>query len=333
VTASLEAALSDIKNKQGRSAVELHPWERLAPFANIARMIDVLTLAIKIMLVSIVLVSVMNVMVMAVYERIREIGAIAAIGTPPRRILALFLSEGLLLGVVGTIVGVALSLGIIYALNVWKITFAFGQQRLLLAPSIAIRDVVTTPSSWWSWSPSSQACSPRGEPRGWTRSPLCGTSDSISRDISMLRLLFAALFLAVALPAGAADGNEILRKVDSNLEPESYEMYRKLINIEPDGSKKEFVLYSVKKGRDKVVALFLAPPSDKGRGTLRLADNMWLYIPNVGKPVRITSLQSVVGGVFNNSDILRVDYAVEYNAEGVQEEKDSYILALKARTG
>ena len=27
----------------------------------------------------------MNVMVMAVYERIREIGTIAAIGTPPRR--------------------------------------------------------------------------------------------------------------------------------------------------------------------------------------------------------------------------------------------------------
>jgi outer membrane lipoprotein-sorting protein len=149
----------------------------------------------------------------------------------------------------------------------------------------------------------------------------------------MPRALLAALLLAATLPAGAADGNEILRKVDRNLEPESYEMYRKLINIEPDGRKKEFVLYSVKKGRDKVVALFLDPPSDKGRATLRQADNMWLYIPNVGKPVRITSLQSVVGGVFNNADILRVDYAVEYNAEGVQEEKDSYVLALKARTG
>ena len=145
VSANLEAALSDIKNKQGRSAVELHPWQRLSPFANIARMIDVLTLAIKIMLVSIVLVSVMNVMVMAVYERIREIGAIAAIGTPPRRILALFLSEGLMLGLVGTVIGVALSLGVIYALNVWKITFAFGQQQgLLLAPSIGARDVITT---------------------------------------------------------------------------------------------------------------------------------------------------------------------------------------------
>ncbi|MBX3651279.1 MAG: outer membrane lipoprotein-sorting protein [Burkholderiales bacterium] len=145
------------------------------------------------------------------------------------------------------------------------------------------------------------------------------------------KILLLALALVAVLPAWAADGNDILKKVDRNLEPESYEMYRKLINIEPDGRKKEFVLYSVKKGRDKVVALFLDPPSDKGRATLRLAENMWLYIPSVGKPVRITSLQSVVGGVFNNADILRVDYAVEYNAEGVEEQKDAYILSLKAR--
>jgi len=59
---------------------------------------------------------------------------------------------------------------------------------------------------------------------------------------------------------------------------------------------------------------------------------MWLYIPNVGKPVRITSLQSVVGGVFNNADILNLDYAVEYNVEQVEESGDEYILHVKAKT-
>jgi putative ABC transport system permease protein len=108
-------------------------------------MIDLLDVFIRVMLVGIVLISVMNVMIMAVYERIREIGAIAAIGTPPRSILALFLCEGLILGVVGTVIGVVLSLGIIYGLNVWKIAFSFGQQQgLLLAPSIALGDVIAT---------------------------------------------------------------------------------------------------------------------------------------------------------------------------------------------
>jgi putative ABC transport system permease protein len=142
VTARLQQSVGGLANKEGKPALEVHPWQRLSPFANIANMIDMLTLAIKVMLVSIVLVAVMNVMVMAVYERIREIGAISAIGTPPSRILALFLAEGLMLGVLGTAVGVVLSLGAIYALNVWRITFAFGQQQgLLLAPSIAFREV------------------------------------------------------------------------------------------------------------------------------------------------------------------------------------------------
>jgi putative ABC transport system permease protein len=144
VTAALVDGLAGVKNQKGLPALEVHPWQRLTPFANIANMIDVLTLAIKVMLVSIVLVAIMNVMVMAVYERIREIGTIAAIGTPPRRILALFLTEGLLLGVLGSVVGTAVSLGGIYALNVWKISYNFGQQQgLLLAPAIGVQDVVS----------------------------------------------------------------------------------------------------------------------------------------------------------------------------------------------
>jgi outer membrane lipoprotein-sorting protein len=147
-----------------------------------------------------------------------------------------------------------------------------------------------------------------------------------------MKLLAALLFFLAAPLAAALDGDEILRQVDRKLNPESYEMYRKLINVEPDGRKKEFVLFTVKKGRDKMVALFLDPPSEKGRATLRLGDNMWLYIPNVGKPIRITSLQSVVGGVFNNADILNLDYSVEYRVEKAAEEAKAYVLELKART-
>lgn len=148
----------------------------------------------------------------------------------------------------------------------------------------------------------------------------------------MKKLLVLLCWVLVA-PAFAIDGTQLLQKVDRNLEPESYEMYRKLINIEPDGSRTEFVLYSVKKGRDKLLALFLDPPSEKDRATLRLGENMWLYIPNVGKPVRIASLQSVIGGIFNNADILRLDYAAEYDVDAMTEDKDTYLLSLKAKTG
>jgi putative ABC transport system permease protein len=131
------------KGGGGGGALEVHTWSDLSPFSSLARMIDLLTLFIKIMLISIVLVSIMNVMMMAVYERIREIGTISAIGTPPRKILSLFLAEGLLLGAGGTALGTVIALLVIYALNIWKITFNFGMQKgLVLSPAIGAADVV-----------------------------------------------------------------------------------------------------------------------------------------------------------------------------------------------
>lgn len=150
--------------------------------------------------------------------------------------------------------------------------------------------------------------------------------------IVIIALIALSIPFSFANPAHSLDGATILKQVDKNLQPESFESYRKLINIEPSGAKREFLLYTLKKGDDKIVSLFLAPASEKGRATLRLGDNMWLYIPNVGKPVRITSLQSVVGGVFNNADIMRLDYNVEYNVQDMEDGKSEYVLNLKAKT-
>jgi hypothetical protein len=150
---------------------------------------------------------------------------------------------------------------------------------------------------------------------------------------NILKFLFVLSVLIITIPAYATiDGTQLLIQIDRNLNPESYEMYRKLINVEPDGRKKEYTLFSVKKGIDKVAALFLVPASEKGRSTLRLGDNMWLYIPNVGKPIRITSLQSVIGGIFNNADILSLDYSAEYDVEKIEETGNEYLLYLKAKT-
>jgi len=157
----------------------------------------------------------------------------------------------------------------------------------------------------------------------------CGTF----RREEMRVLLGLWLVLLLSSSGLALDGTEILKKVDANLQPESFESYRKLINIEPNGAKREFLLYTLKKGHDKIASLFLSPASEKGRATLRLGDNMWLYIPNVGKPIRITSLQSVVGGVFNNADIMRLDYNVEYDVRALEEKGNEFVLELKAKTG
>jgi len=139
----LEGLLSGELNKQGKPIYEVHTWEKLSPFYNIARMIDIMAFFIKLMLIAIVLISIMNVMIMAVYERVREIGTIAAIGTLPGKILSMFVVEGFSLGLLGVIVGNILGMMIIIIVNLSKITFSFGRQTgLILSAKVAPMDML-----------------------------------------------------------------------------------------------------------------------------------------------------------------------------------------------
>jgi putative ABC transport system permease protein len=106
-------------------------------------MIDLMTFFIKIMLIAIVLISIMNVMIMAVYERIREIGTIAAIGTLPGKILNMFVIEGFCMGVVGAVIGDIVGIALVSVLNLFKISYDFGQQKgLILQASVQPADVL-----------------------------------------------------------------------------------------------------------------------------------------------------------------------------------------------
>ncbi len=129
-------------NKEGKSVFEVHTWQQLTPFYNIIKMIDIMNISIQIILISIVLISILNVMIMSVFERVREIGTIAAMGTPPLTIVKLFLCEGLMLGVFGAVVGSILSFGVVSILNIVKITYSFGQQTgLELAPKLSMGEI------------------------------------------------------------------------------------------------------------------------------------------------------------------------------------------------
>lgn len=122
--------------------IEVHTWEQLSPFSSIARIVDLLILVVKFILISIVLVSILNIMTMSVYERISEIGTIAAIGTPPRRILSLFLIEGFAMGLLSTIAGTIIGVGILWIMNITKIDFTFGTMNVSLSPSIPASEII-----------------------------------------------------------------------------------------------------------------------------------------------------------------------------------------------
>ena len=145
VSERLRGSLEPITNKQNKPMFELHTWDQLTPFYNVVRMIDVMTLGIKVILIAVVLISVLNVMMMSVYERVREIGTLAAMGTRPGRIMALFVAEGFCLGLVSALAGAAIGLGMLWVLNLTGVDVAFGRtgQVFTLAPSVAPGEVVS----------------------------------------------------------------------------------------------------------------------------------------------------------------------------------------------
>jgi len=74
-------------------------------------------------------IGIMNIMTVSVMERTREIGILKAIGAKSRTILAMFLSEALLIGVVGGVIGVFAGYGISYGLAYFLSRFLQPAQR------------------------------------------------------------------------------------------------------------------------------------------------------------------------------------------------------------
>jgi len=137
------APLKEMLNQKDKPIFEIHQWKQLTPFYNIVKMLDLMNVFIKVILISIVLISILNVMIMSVYERIKEIGTIAAMGTTPSTIIKLFLTEGLMLGVLGAFLGSALSVIIIKIIDISQITYSFGKQsNLILEPILKSNDIV-----------------------------------------------------------------------------------------------------------------------------------------------------------------------------------------------
>jgi len=76
----------------------------------------------------------------AMYLRIPS--SIAAMGTPPVKILALFVAEGFCLGLLGTATGIVLGVAGLLGIKASHVTFSFGRMdNLLLRPDINLTEL------------------------------------------------------------------------------------------------------------------------------------------------------------------------------------------------
>lgn len=148
-------------------------------------------------------------------------------------------------------------------------------------------------------------------------------------------IFLIVLITATNLPAEQLTGDEIVKKADNVMIGISAE-YTSIMVIRRPNVEDLVVKYTTyfKERGERVLVRILYPPKEKGKDLLLVGDNMWQYIPNVERSVRIAGTQRFMGGDFNNSDLLKVSLVKDYDAELVGSEEiegeTCYFLKLKA---
>src|SRR5262249_7763345 len=162
-------------------------------------------------------------------------------------------------------------------------------------------------------------------------------ASSPGNAIVFTRLWFtAALLLSLGTSALADEANDIVRDADRYRRPGDSFVWK--ITITSHEGKKSPTVHGFEvlgKGGGRSFVKFVAPPRNVGRSLLTLGRDLWIYLPDAGKPVRIPFSQRLVGQVANG-DIARTDYAGDYDATLLGEESvdgvSCHVLDLKAKS-
>ena len=144
-------------------ALEVLDFGTLNPFyTQVIGMFAVIFGFIAVLIGAIVLFTVSNTMTMVVVERTTEIGTLRAIGLRRSGIRRLFVSEGLLLGLIGSALGVAAAVGLAWLINHSGFSWVppgqadrlpltvrvWGETWLMLGTAAGLI-LVATVSAWW----------------------------------------------------------------------------------------------------------------------------------------------------------------------------------------
>ncbi len=151
--------------------------------------------------------------------------------------------------------------------------------------------------------------------------------------------MILALFSGpVGLSGAAAAEDELARslveKADRIRFPQGgYQVNVKITTVssgrEPDV--REYEILS--KGNERSIVRTLSPASDKGQILLMRDRDLWLYMPSISQPVRLSASQKLTGQVANG-DLARANFSGDYvpsiiTTESIDNE-NYHVLELKA---
>jgi len=136
-----------------------------------------------------------------------------------------------------------------------------------------------------------------------------------------LSLFFSAVpAISPAEEDADAVARTILQKADEIRFPVAgFEVAVRIRSIESGGAPelREFKVLS--KGNENTIVLTTAPASESGQILLMKGRDLWLFVPDVSQPVRL-SLSQRLTGVVSNGDIARANFSGDYTPKLVGSE-------------
>jgi outer membrane lipoprotein-sorting protein len=168
-----------------------------------------------------------------------------------------------------------------------------------------------------------------------------GRLDRRSRRRIIAALLGAAVgapfaVRAQAVPDGEKDAlaAEILDKADRIRFPsESFEVDVAVASFS-DGRQTDSRLFKVlSRGNENTIVQVLEPASERGQAMLMRGRDLWIFIPSVSQPVRLSLSQRLTGQVANG-DVARANFSGDYTPRLLRTEAvdghEHYVLELTA---
>jgi len=154
------------------------------------------------------------------------------------------------------------------------------------------------------------------------------------------RLLRAWLLATLTAVTGAyaddVDVVALMERADAIRFPrESFETQVTVTNYSNGeaGDVREYKVMS--RGNENTIVLTESPASERGQALLMRGRDLWIFVPTVSQPVRLSLSQRLTGQVANG-DLARANFAGDYTAtlagREVIDEQDTWVLDLTAAT-
>jgi Outer membrane lipoprotein-sorting protein len=145
----------------------------------------------------------------------------------------------------------------------------------------------------------------------------------------------SSVLLAVLVAAAPPEPMALLQRAEKAVLGDDAVYTLRMTVQRPGRAERVVEMKGWKKGDEKGLVRYTAPPRERGTAYLRAGESTWLWLPSAEKVVRVGARQNFGGGDFSNGDIFRLslsrDYVPKLAGEEVAEGVPCWKLELKAR--